>query len=105
MGSPSTRLRGLALDWRVWALTVVFLGWYALGTVTPDASPAHVLAIPAFVLMYFYYATFGLLTMQFGIVSFWIGFALYCFSVAVLVVWSLDTAQSLLGKRGRLDRA
>lgn len=99
------RLRFLALDWRMWALTTLLLGWYVLGTVTPDANPIHLITDPIFALMYIYYVSLGLLTVQLGSVSFWVGFVVYCFAIAVVIVWSVDMMRSVLSKRGRSEIA
>lgn len=87
MVTVQRRARTIAADRRVWGVTCVLVGSPAFG-ILAGANVVLELATP---LVYAYLLVLGAIGGTFpGVVPFWIGFALFCFVVATVLVGTFD---------------
>jgi len=97
MATRRHRVGTLATDGRVWLLTLALLGLYATNWYNVLPRPADLVTVPALVVMFLYlYATgLGLLFKWLvGMPGFWVGYGLFTYAVAALVVWGVDRVRA-----------
>lgn len=96
MTTLRSRMQQIVIDWRIWILTVLLLGWYSFERVVPGGGP-DILFAPIDTVMFVYYYSVGLVFLYVGSeIGLWIGFAVFTFVVAALVVLVLERARRIV---------
>ena len=87
MVTIQSRSQAIVTDWRAWIVTFLMLGWPAFGIV----AETNLLLESAVPFVYGYLLILHAIVQDFpGFYVFWVGFTLYCFSIATLLVSSFD---------------
>lgn len=95
------QIQSLVTDLRVWGITCLLLGWPALGVLLQINAVVE-LATP---IVYVYLLALNAIVRDFpGVYPFWVGFALFCFGTATVLVSAYDRIRDVVLSRWKIAR-
>lgn len=101
MSEMRPRVRKIATDRRIWGGTLVLVGWTALGMLTQ----VDLVAESSTLLVYVYLLALSVFVQNLpGGPPFWVGFIVFCFGTATVLVYLFDRVRALRTATGNKER-